>query len=324
MTKFLFIFWFAALLGNPVPSQATSPPAATPNPGADFVAPDKMKTASRKESLLRIITLNVCQQDVGDAHLIITPGGKTMLIDAGMPGRGNAVILPWLKKHNIHHIDWMMASHMHDDHMGGMPELLASKDITVGTLLWSPLPYDMMHQMEAWYADESGRLMSLIESECRKKNVPIRQVHSGQILDLGDGVTGEILAAADPQLREPNYINNNSIVMLLKYKKFSMMFTGDQGFEEENRVLARGKNLRCDVLKIGHHAGAGSTSPAWVAALQAKVGIAPMPEYLSNDPRGQRVYKQLIPTGMKIFRSWEDGNIEVLTDGSQFTVLTHQ
>ena len=275
--------------------------------------------------LLRVVCLNVnVNNDIGDAHLIITPAGKVMLIDAGMPGYGLSVVLPYLKAHGIKTIDWMMPSHMHDDHFGGMAELILSDQVAVKQLLWSPLPASCMHEMEAMYAGDSEKLMKGIESACQQRHVPIATLHAGQKLDLGDGVSGDILAAAQPRNRVLNYINNNSVVMLLRYGQFSMMFTGDQGFEEEHRVISLGRDLTCDVLKIGHHAGAGSTGEDWVAALGAKVGMAPMPEFLSSDPRGQRVYDQLMPTGIKLYRTWECGHIETQSDGKRFWITTEK
>lgn len=292
--------------------------------GAELVDCAVFAKAVAGKPVLRIVSLNVTTREVGDAHLIITPAGKVMLIDAGMPGYGKSVILPYLRRHGIDRIDWMMASHMHDDHFGSLPELILSEQISVGEVLWSPLPAEKMHKYEEMYAADSERIMKEIESACARRQVPIREIRAGQVLDLGDGVSAEVLAAAEPQNEVANYINNNSIVMMLRKGDFSMMFTGDQGFEEEDRVMALGKDLTCDVLKIGHHAGAGSTSEKWIAALRPKVGIAPMAEYLSNDPRGRRVYELLIPAGIRFLRTWECGHIEIRTDGKQFaTFMQH-
>ena len=249
---------------------------------------------------------------------------KTMLIDAGWPApdAGANVILPFLKREGIRHIDWMMASHFHDDHFGGMPEILHSDAVSVGQVLWSALPFDKMKKFEPSEAQVSENIRQQIKEACAGRNVPIREAVRGGVVDLGDGVKCHILAAADPDIETPNYINNNNIVMRLAYGKFSAMFTGDAGFEQEERVMARYQDLTCDVLKIGHHAGAGSTSVAWAQAINAKVGIAPMPKYLSFDERGLRVWRQLIPTGIQIYRTWKHGNIEIQTDGEWFWVLT--
>lgn len=103
-----------------------------------------------------------------------------------------------------------------------------------------------------------------------------------------------------------------------------MLFTGDAGFEEEDKVLSHGIDVHSDVLKIGHHAGAGSTGEQWVNAVRAKTGVATMPQWLSNDERGKRVYKQVTAAGMKMYRTWEHGNIEIQSYGDRFTILTQK
>jgi len=292
--------------------------------GARHLATPPVTSKADKLRLLRIITLNVNFHEAADAHLIITPSGKTMLIDAGMPAHGTQVVLPYLKQRGIATIDWMMASHFHNDHFGGMPPLILSDAVRVKELLWSPVPFDKMEKLEAICAKESGKIRDEIEKACAARNITIRVVRKGNSLDLGDGVKGEILMAAEPEQEVGNYINNNSIVMRLAYGRFSEIFTGDAGFEEENKIMAAHKDLASDVLKIGHHAGAGSTSQAWVNAIRAKVGIAPMHERLSRDAQGLRVWHLLMPTGMKIYRTWKHGHIEIQTDGERFWVLTEK
>ncbi|MDD2710038.1 MAG: MBL fold metallo-hydrolase [Verrucomicrobiae bacterium] len=279
-----------------------------------------------KTRLLRIITINVNLQTVADSHLIITPSGKTLLIDAGWPPpRDHAkVVLSFLKREGIRRIDQMMASHFHIDHFGAMPEILHSNEVTIGELLWSPLPLDKLEKLEPSEAKKTKDLEEKIRKECAEKNVPIKEIKTGDILDLEDGVTGRVLAAAEPDIETKNYINNNSIVMRLAYKNFSMLFAGDAGFEEEKRIMSEHKDIVCDVLKIGHHAGAGSTGEDWIKAVNAKVGVAPMPKYLSEDPRGLRVWNQLAPTSIKVYRTWEHGNIEINTDGNRFWILTEK
>ena len=93
------------------------------------------------------------------------------------------------------------------------------------------------------------------------------------------------------------------------------------GVEEEQVVMASSGEIASDVLKMGHHAGAGSNSPEWIQAVNAKVGLGSMPKWLSDDARGQRVYDLLEPTGMAFYRTWEHGDIEVQTDGRRFWVL---
>ena len=306
-------------------------PAGEPSPrradhGAIYLSqPPPLETIGTNR-LLRIITLDVNREGAADAHLIITPAGKTVLLDAGWPapGDGANVILPFLKREGIRQIDWMMASHPHNDHIGGMPEVILSPDIKVKALLWSLPPPAKIVKLDSESVQECEEWTAKVRNACAQRGVPILEIQEGEVIEFGDGVRGHILAAADPNFDCPNYVNNNSIVMRLTCGKFSEIFCGDAGFEEENRIMSRTQDLAADVLKIGHHAGAGSTSSAWAKAVDAKVGIAPMPKYLSEDERGLRVWRQLLPTGIKLYRTWERGHIEVQTDGTRFWLKTER
>jgi beta-lactamase superfamily II metal-dependent hydrolase len=275
--------------------------------------------------ILRIFAINVNEETIGDAFLILSPSGKTMLIDAGMPGYGKSVILPFLKQHEIKTIDYLVCSHPHSDHMGGMAEVILSKDVAVKHFLWSTvLPFEELKKLSNDFGKGEVETYQALKAACAERNLPLEEVHEGQVLDLGHNVKIEILASAKPEIKVPNYINNNSIIMQLRYGKFTMMFTGDAGYEEENRVFAKGKDLTSDILKAGHHAGAGSTSIPWMHALDAKVAIAPMPAWLSKDPRGVRVENQIRPTRIKFYRTWEYGHIEIQSDGTRFWLMTEK
>ena len=279
----------------------------------------------------------------GESHLLITPGGKTMLIDAGYPSDffvgdvsyGENQVPSILKGRGIRTIDWLMASHPHRGHIGGMPEIILSQDIEVGQLLWSPLVDETILRTEG--ATAAVRMAHDLLASCAQRDIPVIEVKQGDLFDLGNGVACEILAAAEPESEVYSYVNNNSIVMRLAYGDFSMMFTGDAQFIEEDRILRLGKDLSTDVLKLGHHGvNTKSTdvmklghhgvktksSEEWVKALGAKVGVASMPRWLSEGPKGIQVYDQLTKSGMEIYRTWEHGHIEIQTDGSRFWVIT--
>lgn len=286
----------------------------------------KKKPADYNSSkVVSVIAINVNEETIGDAFLILAPGGKTMLIDAGEPGYGKSVILPFLKQRGIKIIDFLVCSHPHSDHIGGMAAVILSKDVAVKQLLWSTiLPFEEMKKLGKDFDKDEQDAWQAMQAACVERNVPMVEVREGQTIDLGHDVKIEILAAAKPEIKVPNYVNNNSIIMQLRYGRFTMMFTGDAGFEEEDRVISKGRDLTVDVLKVGHHGGAGSTSVQWMHALDARVAVAPMPDWLSKDPRGKRVCDQLGTTEIKLYRTWEYGHIEVQSDGTRFWLLTEK
>ena len=272
---------------------------------------------------------------VAESILIVAPSGKTMLIDAAWASGysdpkwsgttyGPNPIARFLKQRGIGAIDWMVMSHVHRDHSGGIREVILSGDIAVGRMLWSLIPEKRLLEIEPEKGPGYVDLLRGIEEACVLEDVSIIEAWEGQVLDLGGGVLCEVLAAARPELDADSYLNNNCVVIRLTYGAFSMLFMADAGFVQEERILALGRDLATDVLKIGHHAGAGSTSEAWVEALGAQVGVASMPRWLSESERGIRVYDQLAESGMKLYRTWERGHVEIQTDGTEFWVLTER
>lgn len=290
---------------------------------------EKPAVQSEAPAFLQIFAIDVNgTMMIGDAYLIISPSGKTMLIDAGYFNYGRNVILPFLKQYGIKTIDYLVCTHPHNDHIGGMADIILSKDITVKNLLWSTIfpSFEEMKQIDGFGKEEQKAWLEL-HAACRERHLQAQEVHVGQVIDMGGGVRLEILGVAKPQAEADVAkinINNHCIVMKLRYRKFTMLFTGDACFEEENRILARGADLTSNILKVGHHAGDGNTSIQWLHAVSPHLAIASMPRRLSFDPRGERVYAELKNANIPFYRTWEYGNIEVQSDGNRFWLMTEK
>jgi beta-lactamase superfamily II metal-dependent hydrolase len=92
-------------------------------------------------------------------------------------------------------------------------------------------------------------------------HVPIVHPRAGDVWRTNDGVTLTFIGPSLPFIGGKNAINDNSVAFILAYKHFRMLFTGDAGVAAERRFLDEGIDLRADVLKVGHHGSAYSTSP---------------------------------------------------------------
>jgi len=308
---------------------------------------------------LRIITLNINNEEharsypseagsvgwpegahesrgfVGDSILVVAPGGKTMLIDAawasgytvpewGGIDYGTNPVLPFLKQQGIDTIDWVVVSHQHYDHIGGIAELVRSKDLEVKGLLWSPLPDDLFRAWGGSLAEDCIALTHDLAGACADHAVPMMDAKQGETIDLGGGASLEVLSVAFPDREVESYVNNNCVVLRLVYGDFVIVLTGDAGFGQEERIMADWEDLSSDVLKLGHHAGAGATGDAWLKATDPTIGVASMPKWLSEDERGLRVERKLARAGVGFYRTWEYGNIEIQSDGSAFWVTTEK
>ena len=114
----------------------------------------------------------------GDATLVISPTGRTLLIDAGYPGMGTSVVLPFLESEGINGLDWVIPSHYDSDHIGGLPEVLRGED---GELAF-------LDRGEA--TDKSTpAYLDYLESVPKDRRTAL----PGQILNLGGGATATVV-----------------------------------------------------------------------------------------------------------------------------------
>lgn len=276
-------------------------------------------TAAENGNMLYIHQINTGEM-VQEAFLLCAPDMSVTLIDSCFPQEVEKVLFPALRQRNITCIDRVIISHPHDDHMGGIPALLRNPEFTVGEILWSPLPAEAMSEYDSGDAPVSARLQEEIMAEATARNIPVKELHAGDRIDLGGNVFINILITADPIRPCVNFINNHSVVFMLEYGNFRMLFTGDMGFEEEKVLMETAPDLQCHILKVGHHAGAGSSSEDFLQKTGCKAAIASMPFWLSNDPRGQRVEELLKALNIPLLRCWEYPDIIIAVDGENYTI----
>lgn len=314
---------------------------------------------SRANGRLRVIALNINNEEharsypadagspgwpegayesrgfVGESILVVSPSGKAMLIDAawasgyslpdwGEIDYGANPVRPFLKREGIDTIDWAVVSHQHYDHVGGMAEFVRSEDVDVKALLWSPLPDDLFKRYESSLADDCIALTHDLADACKDNAVSVVEAKQGETIDLGGGVSLEVISTSVPDREVESYVNNNCVVLRLTYGDFTVLLVGDAGFWQEERIMADYQDVKADVLKLGHHAGANATGEAWLQAVSPTVGVASMPRWLSEDERGMRVERQLAGAGVSFYRTWEHGNVEIQSDGQEYWVTTER
>ncbi len=218
---------------------------------------------------LQIHHLDVGQ---GDGTLIVTPSGLTVLIDAGNNGQGTSVVLPYLDSLGITHLDYVIASHYHADHIGGLDEVINGLGTTNVGICYDrgtdpPLPGTSSYTDYANAAAAAERVTIAL----------------GQVIDMGDGVTmtclavdGEVLdygPVADASSSE----NDLSLAFLLSWNRFQYYSGGDCGGEStyyadlETPLAPLVGNV--DAFKIDHHGSAYSTNQVFVNVLLPEVGI---------------------------------------------------
>jgi len=196
----------------------------------------------------------------GDSTLLRLPGGKIALVDAGLPGRGEMVVAPFLSRAWVRRVDFLVATHAQDDHAGGITELL--DDVEVGEL-WMPAGSCGVE----WFARarEVARARGIAIVEIGEGRLPVRAGNGWRLSALWPR---DARGACDD--------NDRSVVVAVEFAGRRVMLNGDiEGPAETQLLAAVGRNgLDVDVLSAPHHGSRTSSSPPFVAATSPEVVVA--------------------------------------------------
>jgi len=153
------------------------------------------------------------------------------------------------------------------------------------------------------------------------QNVPIVYPRAGTAWRTDDGVSLTFLGPTLPLITgSRNDINNNSLVFRLQYKSSRMLFTGDAGSEAEQRILDAGYDLHADVLKVGHHGSAYSSSPEFIDAVHPKYAIVSVGRHNLFGHPAPSTIATLQRFGARILRTDRNGAVVVTSDGGRFSI----
>jgi competence protein ComEC len=224
---------------------------------------------------LRITFIDVGQ---GDAILVQTPRGHTLMIDTGGKlerGRsddgssvaeavGERVVVPFLIRQGIHHVDAILLTHPHGDHVGGIAPIL--RTLGAGVLFDAGQEY-------------GGHAYRDALEEARRRHVRVVAPRAGDVWRTGDGVALRFLTGTNTPVDDPkDEINENSLVAMLecvcgRVRPFRALFMGDAGKVAERMLLGAHVDLRADLLKVGHHGSRYASSPEFLRAVGARDAV---------------------------------------------------
>ncbi len=248
--------------------------------------------------------LKVYFLDVGEGESIFieTPKGKKVLIDAGNIITGYRVY-QFLKKEGVGEIDLLIVTHPHPDHMGGVFLILQA----IKVKRWCD---------NGQLIDRNGSdLYRWYKEIFRKGNYCV--LKGGDILKMG-GVEFYIL---NPFEHEGDW-NTNSLVIKMRYRKTSFLFTSDANIRTENKLIERyGKNLKSDVLKVGHHGASDSTSEEFLKMVKPSYAVISIND---NNIRGypsEKTLKLLEDMNIKTYITYRDGTVLFVSDGERVEVF---
>ena len=265
---------------------------------------------------LRLTVLDVGQ---GDCLLLQTPQGHTILIDGGgandeqqasQSDVGEQVVLPFLRSQGIGHLDVLVITHPHGDHVGGLAAVLRQESIGVvldGTCL--PYPSPAYRQVRA-----------LIST----RHIPYLRAVRGLTMQLDPHVRADVL---NPPAQGDFYgttldntvVNNDSAVLRISYGRTHFLLDGDAQSEAEQSMLAAGFDLSADVLKVGHHGAGNASTDAWLARVRPRFAAISCGLHNHFGHPHPATLARLAAHHVQVFRTDHNGAIVFVSDGKTVT-----
>ena len=247
------------------------------------------------------LTLHFVDVGQGDAAVLRTPRGHFVVIDAGPRDErfdaGARRVVPLLQRAGADAIDVLVASHAHLDHVGGFGAVLEA--IPVGTVLEPASPgTDSTYRELLGVVGQSGAAWAA--------------ARRGQRFVV-DSVEFTVL---HPDTTWPGWgfdLNDNSVVLLVRYGGFRAIFMGDAG--EAPEAVLRGRVGHVDLLKVGHHGSRTASSAAWLRELTPTVALLSVGSHNRYGHPAPDALQRLGAQHATIWRTDQDGTVTVVTDG---------
>lgn len=279
-------------------STFTAAPAAKKSAQANRATADPSLNEPNIPGNLRVSFIDVGQ---GDSAFIELANGKTMLIDAGV-SQAEDKIIQLIKDKGYSKIDYLVATHPHADHIGGMRKVV--KSFKIGEIYMPK-------------AATNTKTYEKLLTEISDKGLSIHTAKAG--MTIQDGV--EILA---PNAAAYDDLNDYSIVIKITNGSNKFLFLGDTQILSENEILNAGFDVSADVVKVGHHGSGTSSGSEFVNAVHAKYAIFSVGDHNNYNHPHIFVVEKWKNSGAETLRTDEKGTITFISDGTHLTMQTEK
>ncbi len=241
--------------------------------------------------------------DVGqaDASLVLCDG-ESMLIDGGNAD-DSSLIAAYLKKLDIDYLDYVICTHAHEDHVGGLSGALSVAD---AGMVYAP------------HTEADTKVYKNFKNKVSALSLDITHPNFGDTFSLGSS-TVQVLG---PVYEDPDEVNNTSIVLKVIYGSTSFLFTGDAETDEENDIINEGFDLSADVLKVGHHGSSSSTSYRFLREVMPEYAVISCGKGNSYGHPHDEILSRLKDAEAEIMRTDLLGDIIITSDGENINVTS--
>lgn len=264
------------------------------NDAVTVASADNNVSKPLNDAVLRVNYIDVGQ---GDSTLIELPNKEIMLIDAGEKNQAQKVI-SYIKNLGYNKIDYVIGTHPHSDHIGGLEDVVNTFDIGK---IYMPKK-----------ASNSKTFANLLLA-IKNKGLKVNTGKNGISIVNTDDLKLELIAP----VKEYMDANNNSLVLSLTYKNRRFLFMGDAEVSSEKDI---DKSVKCDVVKIGHHGSDTASSTDFVNKTNASYVVISVGKNNIYKHPYDTILKRWQDSGAKIYRTDQLGNIVITTDGNSLNI----
>lgn len=242
----------------------------------------------------------------GDCELIKTQN-KSVLIDCGEK-EYYADVIEYIRSQNIEYIDYVIVTHPHSDHAGGMSFIL--DEFGIGTVIMPKIQESFIPTTSTYI-----RLLNSIDN----KNINVEYAAPGKEYTIDD-----LKMTLLSPVKDYNDLNNYSVAVKIVHGENSFLFTGDIEKEAEGDIMEKGCDISADVLKVAHHGSSTSSQKSFINAVSPQYAVIEVGSPNSYNHPNKETVQRLENKDIAIYRTDLYGNIVFVSDGSTLNILTEK